>query len=165
MRIFRLGSITLVVILLLWPIFRKGLHNWLHSSNYGRKTIVLPDGNKIYIVRELWGHREQLYITQDSDGCKPANAMTDYLLPVDAWSTLLYRTNPVGWTIYSDIAPREIQIPTREWTHSKPTVVVARNPGVEDLYKNHEHYGISVMDVPLNEVCLVNLFREKNSLR
>ena len=165
MRRLRLPTLILVCLLLVFPFAKLGIGNWFASSSYGKKQIVLADGTKVYVIRELWGHRERLYITRDSDGCKPGDAKTDYLGPVDAWSILLYKVQPDGWSVYSDISPRETVAPTQGWSQAKPTVVVAKDPGIEDLYKDRDRYGISAINVPLNEICLINVFRVENSLR
>ena len=165
MRRFRLPIFILVCVVLIFPFAKRGIANWFASSSYGQRKIALPDGRKVYVVRELWGHRERLHITLDSDGCKPGDGNADYLGPVNAWSILLYKVRPDGWSVYSDISPRETVAPSHDWSRAKPTLVVAKNPGIEDLYMDRDRYGISAMDVPLNEVCLINVFRLENSLR
>ena len=164
-RRFRLAVLIIASTLLVLLLVKQGVHNWFGSSSYGKEKILLADGTKVYVVRELWGHRERLHITQDVDGCKPGDERKDYLGPINTWSFLLYKVQPQGWSIYSDIVPREILSPFQAWSEARPVLVAAKNPGIEDLYRDRYRYGISVMDVPLNEACLINIFRLENSLR
>jgi hypothetical protein len=141
----------------------RGCENWLRSSNYGRTVIKLADGTNVYAVRQAWGHRRQLYLTLDSDGCRPANPATDYILKNEAATVVVYRVTSTGLTIFSDLKPFEIQQPSRPWTHGRPTVVVAKDPEIGDLVRHAQQYSVSVADIPDDEVCLINLFRTENS--
>ena len=163
-RQFSLVSLIIVISALCTFCVWKGLGNWFQSSNFGRSVIRLADGTKIYAVRQTWGHRRQIFLTLDPDGCKTADPNTDYILMNEADTVIVYRVTSNGLILFSDLKPFEIQQPVRSWAKSRPTVVTAYDPEIEDLVQHPQQNNVVVMDVFEDEVCIINLFRIENSL-
>ena len=44
--------LLLAVCVILFAV--RGARNWFASSSYGQQHIILADGTKLYVVRELW---------------------------------------------------------------------------------------------------------------
>jgi hypothetical protein len=156
--------VSLVVLCLCVGFFAwKGLTNWFNSSEYSRAVINLPDGTNVFAVQQRWRHRRQIYLTLDSDGCKPANSKTDYVFPNESVTVVVYRVTSNGITIFSDMRPDQVEQPSVPWPQGNPTVVIATNPEIEDLVRDPQHFGVSVTDISQSEICWLNLFRVANS--
>src|SRR5580658_6257968 len=122
----RLARVVLLVALASLCTFAAwwGLRNWHGSSNYARSTIVLPDGTKVYAVREFLGDRGRVHLTLDSDGCRTANPETDYIFPNEATTVVVYKVASDGFTVFSDVKPFQVIEPLHPWIHDKPTVAI-----------------------------------------
>jgi hypothetical protein len=138
--------------------------NWAVSSNFGRVAIAMPDGSKVYAVRESWGpHAERLSFTRNSDTCAPANPATDYIIRNPGKTEVLYSVTPRGLTIFDYFYAPLVEEPITPWSdvNIKRTV----EPKYEDVVDSPRKYGATLASVPLNQVCLINIFRRSNSLR
>lgn len=142
-----------------------GLRNWFQSSNYGRSVISLSNGTKVYAVRQQGRHRRQLSLTLSSDGCKPANPETDYIVTNEAATVLVYRVTNNGLVLFSDVKPFELQQPLHPCADDRQAVEVVTDPELEDLVAHPEQFNVSVTGAQNDEFCWKNFFRRENSLR
>jgi hypothetical protein len=164
--ILMLIAVFLISWFILMPLGRRGLRNWLDSSSFGRISIKLADGSKVYVVRESWGrHTDEISIRHDSDGCRVAEPKTDYIDVEQNGNALVYRVTGSGLLIYSDPPPYKILSPTGRWNSNRPTILPTKQPAWIEMLQHPEQYNVVALHVPLNEMCLVNLFRHENSLR
>jgi len=163
-RWLRLTILAAVVCASLSFFVWKGLRNWFQSSGYSRVVIGLSDDTKVYAVQQLRGHRRQIYLTLDPDGCRPGDPKTDYIFPNESFTVVVYKVTSDGLTIFSDMKPDQIERPSIPWARGNPSVVIATDPEIEDLVQNPTKFGVSVTDIANEELCWVNLFRVENSL-
>lgn len=144
------------------PAYR-GISNWMYSSNFGRLVIKLQNGKRIYVVRESRGlNGEILSVTENPDGCTPANPATDYIEDGPSDNTILYTVTPRGLTLYDDPFQRFIAEPHASWTDTSVFVSRSKTPYYGDVRANPSTYGAVLREVPLNELCFRNLFRRSN---
>ncbi len=142
-------------------IVAKGVSNYASSSNFGQMTIRLPNGSQVFVVHEQWGlHSDQLYVTQDSDGCRPPDPRTDFIDRYGDGKTLIYSTAADSLILYEEErqpATIRIQEPTTKW--SRAHVAVRKAPW-SAMRENPDKYHVKVMKVPGNEFCWINFFRD-----
>lgn len=169
-RPVKIVVILVAALLLCWlvliPLGRRGLRDWFSSSSFGKISIRLSDGSKVYVVRESWGrHTDEISIRRDSDGCRASDPTTDYIDVEQNGNVLVYRVLESGLVVYTDPPPNEIHAPTVPWTSNGPTILATKQPAWIEMVQNPERYNVVAVRVPLNEVCLINFFRHENSLR
>src|SRR6185312_6908478 len=98
--------ILVTAFLFCWLVFAPLGRNWLASSSFGKVSIKLADGSKVYVVRESWGrHTDEISIRRDPDGCRASDPTTDYIDVEQNGSVLAYRATRSGLFIYSDPPP------------------------------------------------------------
>ena len=135
------------------------------SSSFGKQTIKLRDGSKVYAVLESWGlNSDRVSLTRDPDTCKTANPETDYIDIEQNGDALIYQVTDKGLVIFAD-QQSQFHEPLRPWSQERPSVVIARDPSWGDMYHDPARYHVSRINIPLNQVCLINFFRKASSLR
>lgn len=140
------------------------LGNLSESSRFGKIAIRLPDGRTTYVVRESWGlHTDQIAVSQNPDGCVPANAQHDYI-DSDAHS-LVYSQANGHLILYESAPPYGFHRPVQPWKGDSVSVSTAVDPSWGDLHSEQNKYGVIALEVPLNEFCWSHLFRATSSLR
>jgi hypothetical protein len=138
--------------------------NISESSNFGKESIRLPDGSTVYVIRESWGlHTDQIAVSQNPDGCVPADPERDYI-EADAHSVIYAEVNG-HFDLYENASPYGFHKPLQPWKGDIVSVRSAVSPSWGDLHSDPNKYGVVVLDVPLNELCWLHLFRPKTSLR
>ena len=138
--------------------------NLSESSRFGKRVIRLADGTQLYAIRESWGlHTDQISVRQTSNGCDPANPSHDYI-DSDAES-LIYSEDHGHLVIFENPAPFGFSRPQQAWTGASVELRSAVNPSWRDLDSNHTKYGVTVLNVPLDEFCWSHLFSARSSLR
>ena len=138
--------------------------NISESSSFGRVSIRLPDGSKAYVIRESWGlHTDQIAVSQNPNGCVPANPQHDYI-DSDAHSVIYSESNG-RFILFENAPPYEIHKPLQPWKGDTVSVRSALNPSWGDLHSDPKKYGVVVLEVPLNEFCWSHLLRPTTSLR
>ena len=137
-----------------------GFAKLLVSGEFGRIAIRLPNGKQVYVVREDRGlSSQQVYLTQNSDGCVSADPRNDYFINNPSRPELLYSVTGDGIALYDDPFQRYVMEPSVPWTNPKVSIIRSRNPYYGDIRANPEKYGVFLVKVPLNETCWLNLFR------
>jgi hypothetical protein len=137
-----------------WALF-----NWWESSSFGRVILSMGDGSKVYVVRESWGlHTDQISVTQNSDCCRPPNPASDYIDTYGDGHKLTYSVSGNELTIYDEAGRVGIHEPSRSWSHVK--VVLKKTRALGDMLANPRNYGVTILEVPLNEVCWINFIRK-----
>jgi hypothetical protein len=150
--------IAVVILCVLLAAAAWTLSNWFGSSNFGKAVIPLGDGSRVYVVHESWGlHEDELSVTRNPDGCVPPDPVTDFIDTYGDGSRLIYSFNENGLVLYDDEGPAGMHAPSKPWPNSKITVKKTR--ALADMYVNPKQYGVTVLNVPLNEVCWRNFFR------
>lgn len=155
----RLACWTFFALLVIF-IALKGFSNYLGASNFGKATVTLSDGSKVYVIHEQWGlHEDRIFITQNSDGCLPANPQTDYIDEYGDGRKIVYAVTNDGLDLYEDLHQPPavtVHVPTNQWDHK--IINVKRGP-LSAMAQTPKEYGVIVLNVPLNERCLKNFFR------
>ena len=166
-RIKRLAQVVVLVLIALATVGWVALWtfgNISESSSFGKASIRLPDGSTAYVIRESWGlHTDQIAVSQNPDGCVPADPQHDY---IDSGATSVIYSEANGrFILYETAPPYGIHRPLQAWKGDIVSVSSAVKPSWGDLHSEPEKYGVVVLDVPLNEFCWSHLFRPKTSLR
>lgn len=152
--------LSVVILLAIGILAELGFTNWSLSSSYGKETIVLQNGSKIYVMLEAWGsNSERISITKNSCGCKPANPNTDY---IDNFPILVYKITNRGLIIFTEPGYNRIHEPKVEWTSNRPIIIDAIET---EMFYKPQKYGVTILRMRTNQWCLSNLFRRSSSLR
>jgi hypothetical protein len=163
MRRWKTKFVTTLMLLCVCITAYKCLDNWLYSSRFGRLAIKLENGKRIYVVRESRGlNGDTLSITENSDGCTPANPATDYIEDGPTSDTILYAVTTRGLTLYDDPFQKFIVEPQHLWTDTTVFMSRSKSPYYGDVQAHPSTYGAVLREVPLNEFCFRNFFRRSN---
>jgi len=137
-----------------------GLGYWMASGSFGRVPIQLRNGSMIYAVRESRGLSfEQLSLTRDPTGCKPADPAVDYIYRNPADPIILYAVTAEGLTIYDYPFNRIVEEPRNDWVGFSVRVSRTKDPFYDDVRANPEKYGGTRLSIPLNETCWSSILR------
>jgi hypothetical protein len=163
-RLVRVIVIALIAVVITISVAFWTFGNISESSRFGKVSIRLPDGSTAYVIRESWGlHTDQIAVSQNPDGCVPADPQYDYI-DTDARS-LIYSQANGHLTLYENAPPYGFHPPLEPWKGNAVSLVTAVDPSWGDLHSDPQKYGAVVLEVPLNEFCLLHLFRPTTTLR
>jgi hypothetical protein len=161
--------VQIIVLVLIGVVIVGGVAFWSfgnisESSSFGKVSIPLPDGSTAYVIRESWGlHTDQIAVSQNPDGCVPADPQHDYI-DSDAHSVIYSEANG-RFILYENAPPYSIHRPLQPWKGDVVSVHSAVDPSWGDLHSEPKKYGAVVLEVPLNEFCWSHMFRPTTSLR
>lgn len=134
------------------------ISNKLGASDFGEETIMLPNGVKVYVVRESWGlHADEISLTMNPDGCLPPKPATDYIDTYGDGQSLVYSVDEDGLVLYDDEGPGSIHEPSQPWADVK--VTIKKTLAWSDMRRRPQQFGVTVVSVPLNEACWKNFVR------
>jgi hypothetical protein len=109
---------------------------WVSNDTYvGVKEIMLPDGSRVYLRREVRGRNyDILGLSATGDVCRKLNERTDYIYPEMGPLTVYYAESEGALVLYST---SELKEPTR-WPGGTRVVNHILNPiefkALEDHY-------------------------------
>lgn len=138
----------------------RGLANWLHSSRFGKREITLATGSKLFVIREEWGWHSsgsEISLTRNPDGCIPPNPDTDYIDTYGDGQSLVYSSTADGLILFEDLGQVSMHEPRYGW--AGPKVSVQKTSALGNMLRDPKAYGVTVVKVPLNEVCWKHFFR------
>jgi hypothetical protein len=90
------------------------------------------------------------------DGCIPPDPTNDYIDTYGNGPALVYSRTDSGLVIYDDAGLVGMREPVKPWPRVK--VAVGKTRAWSDMLHNPDKYGVTVLKVPLNQICWRNFF-------
>lgn len=111
------------------------------------------------MIHESWGlHSDELSVTQNPDGCVPPDPSTDYIDTYGDGTNLVYSAAEDGLVVYDPGDVVGMHEPTKRWSGIR--ISVKKTLAWSQMLRNPHEYGVTVLRVPLNEICWKNFFRK-----